>query len=62
MSDKAPSPSTPARMVVETYLDDLVVSAGGEVVSEAAVDMVTIATVDLMVATVVVSLYDERVL
>ena len=41
-------------MVVKTSLDDLVVSAGGEGVSEAAVD--------LMVATVVVSLYDERVL
>ena len=54
MSDKAPSPSTPARMVVETYLDDLVVSVGGEGVSEAVVD--------LMVATAVVSLYDENVL
>ena len=38
---------------METYLDDLVVSAGGKVVSKAAVD--------LMVATVV-ALYDERVL
>ena len=41
-------------MVVETFLDDLVVSAGGEGMSEAAVD--------LMVATIVVSLYDEEVL
>ena len=41
-------------MVVETSLDGLVVSAGGEGMSEAAVDM--------MVTTVVVSLYDEVVL
>ena len=41
-------------MVVETSLDGLVVSAGGEGMSEAAVD--------LMVVTVVVSLYDEGVL
>ena len=41
-------------MVVETPLDSLVVSAGEEDMSEAAVD--------LMVATVVVSLYDEGVL
>ena len=52
MSGKA---VTPARIVVETSLDGLVVSEGGEVVSEVAVD--------LMVATVVVvSLYDEEVL
>ena len=52
MSGKA---VTPAIMVVETSLDGLVVSAGGERMSEAAVD--------LMVATVVVvSLYDEEVL
>ena len=41
-------------MVVETSLDDLVVSAGEEGMSEAAVD--------LMVVTVVISLYDEEVL
>ena len=42
-------------MVVETSLDDLVVvSAGGEGVSEVAVD--------LTVVTIVVSLYDEGVL
>ena len=41
-------------MVVETSLDGLVVSEGGEGESEVAVD--------LMVATVVVSLYDEGVL
>ena len=41
-------------MVVETSLDGLVVSEGGEGVNEAAVD--------LMVATVVVSKYGEGVL
>ena len=51
MSGKA---ATPVIMVVETSLDDLVVSAGGEGMSEAAVD--------LMAVTVVVSLYDEGML
>ena len=41
-------------MAVETSPNGLVVSVGGEGMSEAAVD--------LMVATVVVSLYDEGVL
>ena len=47
-------PATPAIMAVETSPNGLIVSAGGERMSEAAVDP--------MVATVVVSLYDEGVL
>ena len=46
---------TPAIMVVETSLNELVVPEDGAGMSEAAVDMVTIATV-------VESLYDEVVL